>query len=48
MSMLNMWANGRSHFWPQGYNLNNLGRGRLDKAVYQIANEPSGFRQEAF
>ena len=26
----------QGHFWPQGYSLNNLGRGPLDKAVYQI------------
>ena len=34
---------GRGHIWIQGYNLNNLGRGRLDDATYQIS-----FRQEEF
>ena len=24
-----------SHFWPQGYNLNKLGRGSLDDTIYQ-------------
>ena len=24
---------GRGHFWPQGYNLNNLARGPLDEAT---------------
>ena len=24
---------GRGHFWPHGYNLNNLGRGPLDEAI---------------
>ena len=24
-------------FWPKGYNLNNLGRGTLDEATYQIS-----------
>ena len=24
------------HFWPQGYNLNKLGRGSLGDATYQI------------
>ena len=28
---------GGSHFWPQGYNLNNFGRGLLDDTTYQIA-----------
>ena len=28
---------GRGHFWPKGYNLNNLGRGLLDEATYQIS-----------
>ena len=26
-----------SHFWPQGYNLNKLGRGSLGDASYQIS-----------
>ena len=30
-------APGRGHFWPKGHNLNNLGRGLLDKATYQIS-----------
>ena len=25
------------HFWPQGYNLNKLGRGLLGDATYQIS-----------
>ena len=33
----NMWAPGRGHFRPQGYNLNNLDRGPQDKAVCQIS-----------
>jgi len=24
----------RGHFWPQGHNLNNFGRGSLDDAIY--------------
>ena len=36
--MLNMWAPGQDHFLPQGYNLNNLGRGPLDEVVLQISN----------
>ena len=27
---------GQVHFWPQGYNLNKLGRGSLGDASYQI------------
>ena len=27
---------GRGHFWPQGYNFNNFGRGPLDDTTYQI------------
>ena len=27
----------RGHFWPQGLNLNNLGRGLLDNTTYQIS-----------
>ena len=27
---------GAGHFWPQGYNLNKLGRGPLDDASHQI------------
>ena len=36
-SMKNKLPLGRGHFWPQGYNLNNLGRGPEDKAIYQIS-----------
>ena len=32
-----MWPWGRGQFWPHGYNLNNLGTGSIDKAVYQIS-----------
>ena len=32
-----MSAQGWGHFWPQGYNLNNLGRGLLGEAMYQIS-----------
>ena len=40
-----MSAQGRGHFLPQGYNLNNLGRGPLGEAMYQISKTgPSGFR----
>ena len=31
-----MSAPGRGHFWHQGENLNNLGRGPLGEAMYQI------------
>ena len=31
------------HFWPQGHNLNKLGRGALDDATHQISR-PCGFR----
>ena len=27
----------RGHFWPQGYNLNKLGRGPLGDAKHQIS-----------
>jgi len=27
---------GRGQFWPQGFNLNNFGRGPLDDVIYQI------------
>ena len=26
-----------AHFWPQGHNLNKLGKGALDNAIYQIS-----------
>ena len=32
-----MSASGQGHFWAQGYNLNNLGRGQLGEALYQIS-----------
>ena len=32
-----LWPLGWGQFWPQGYNLNNLGRGTLDEATYQIS-----------
>ena len=32
-----MLAPGRDHFWPKSYNLNNLGKGLLDEATYQIS-----------
>ena len=38
---------GRSHFWPQGHNLNTLVRGPQGDATYQIPR-PYGFRQEDF
>ena len=28
---------GRDYFWPQGHNLNKLGRGLLGHATYQIS-----------
>ena len=31
-----MSALGQGHFWPQVYNLNNLGRRQLGEAMYQI------------
>ena len=31
-----MWPPGLVHFWPQGHNLNKLGRGPLADATYQI------------
>ena len=33
----NIWDLGRGHFWPQGYYLNNIGRGPLGDATYQIS-----------
>ena len=35
----------RGHFWPQGYNLNNLGRGPLGEAKYQLSKAPVFWRQ---
>ena len=37
MGLQNKWPLARGHFLPQGYNLNNFGRGPLDKASYQIS-----------
>jgi hypothetical protein len=34
----NQWPPGRNQFWPQGYNLNNLGRGSLCKVSCHIFN----------
>ena len=31
------WPLGQGHFWSQGYNLNNLGKGPLDKTKYQMS-----------
>ena len=45
-SMKNKWSLWPGHFGPQGYNLNNLGRGPLN-TKYQRAG-PSSFRQEDF
>ena len=41
---------GLAHFWPQGHNLNKVGKGLLDDASYQIfrLSRPCGFRQEDF
>ena len=33
-----MWPRGWSHFRPEGYNLNKLGRGPLGEAEYQNFN----------
>ena len=33
VSLYNMWALGWGHFWSQGYNLNNVGRGLLDETA---------------
>ena len=35
--MYKMCPPGPGHFWPQGYNLNKLGRSPLDDATYQIS-----------
>ena len=56
MSMQNKWPLGRGHFLPQGYNLNNLGRGPQDKGTFQIKKKknsdqrprPLNFRLEDF
>ena len=34
-----MWPQEQGQMWPQGYNLNNLGRDLLDKAVYQKSKD---------
>ena len=36
-----MSAPEEGHFGPQGYKLNNLGRGPLDEAMYQITKTPA-------
>ena len=33
----NLWPPGRGQFWPQGHHMNNLGRGPLGDATYQIS-----------
>ena len=35
--MLIMWPLGRGHFWSLGNNLNELGKGPLGDATYQIS-----------
>ena len=35
--MLNMCSPGWANFWPQGHNLNKLGRGPLDDTTYEIS-----------
>ena len=42
-----MCTRGRGHFWPQGYNMNNLGSGPLDEASYQISKTVND-EEEAF
>ena len=32
-----MWPLGQSHFWPHGCNVNNLGKGPLNKTKYQMS-----------
>ena len=39
---------GRDHFWPQGDNLNKLGRGPLGDATKYQSSMPCGFRDEHF
>ena len=41
---------GPGHFWPQGHNLNKLGRGPLGDAIHTNHQDsrPYGFRQEDF
>ena len=40
---------GAGHFWPEGHNLNKLGRGLLGDATYQYQGSmPCGFRQENY
>ena len=39
----------QGHFWPQGHNLDRIGRGPLGDATYQYQGSmPCGFRQEDF
>ena len=42
-----MWPLQQGKAWPKGQNLNQLGRGPLDGATFQISR-PCGFRQEDF
>ena len=35
--MYNKWPMERGHFWPQGYNVNTLGKDPLDKTKYQMS-----------
>ena len=38
-----------AHFWPQGHNLNKIGRGLLVDATCQISRQrPGGLKQEGF
>ena len=41
---------GPGHFWPQGHNLNKLGRGQLGDVIHTNYQDsrPNGFRQEDF
>ena len=35
--VLNLWPPGQGQFWPQGHHMNNLDRGPLGDATYQIS-----------
>ena len=35
--MQNKWLLVWGHFWPQGYNVNNLDKGPQDEATYQVS-----------
>ena len=43
-----MSAPRRGHFWPKGYNPNNLGRGPLGEAMYQISKTRAFWFQMRF